>query len=87
MYARNPYASEDAVRTIVFSGGVRFLSFPVPKTVRGDIAQLARAPALQAGCQGFKSPYLHDCSCKCFVYSCEVIFEKRGKGKKTKELK
>ena len=26
---------------------------------QGDIAQLARAPALQAGCQGFESPYLH----------------------------
>ena len=26
----------------------------------GDIAQLARAPALQAGCQGFESPYLQD---------------------------
>ena len=26
----------------------------------GDIAQLARAPALQAGCQGFESPYLQE---------------------------
>ena len=25
---------------------------------KGDIAQLARAPALQAGGQGFKPPYL-----------------------------
>ena len=26
--------------------------------INGGIAQLARAPALQAGCQGFESPYL-----------------------------
>ena len=25
----------------------------------GPVAQLARAPALQAGCQGFESPQLH----------------------------
>ena len=28
-------------------------------TIYGDIAQLARAPALQAGGQGFDSLYLH----------------------------
>ena len=52
MYARNPYASEDAVRTIVFSDGVRFLSFPVPLEQQaraaiikyGTVAQLVRAP-------------------------------------------
>ena len=27
----------------------------------GDIAQLARAPALQAGGPGFESPCLHQC--------------------------
>ena len=27
----------------------------------GDIAQLARAPALQAGSQGFEPPYLQKC--------------------------
>ncbi len=29
-----------------------------PPRMKGDIAQLARAPALQAGGQGFKPPYL-----------------------------
>ena len=28
-------------------------------TVHGAVAQLARAPALQAGCQGFESLQLH----------------------------
>ena len=30
-----------------------------PKSIFGAIAQLARAPALQAGCPGFESPSLH----------------------------
>ena len=29
------------------------------KQTNGDVAQLARAPALQAGGQEFDSPYLH----------------------------
>ena len=49
MYARKPYASEDAVRTSVCSDGVRFLSFPVPSGSAaiikyGTVAQLVRAP-------------------------------------------
>ena len=81
MYARKPYASEDAVRTSVCSDGVRFLSFPVPKTVRGDIAQLARAPALQAGCQGFKSPYLH-INLSLTIFKEDMLFENIGKGRR-----
>ena len=32
---------------------------PPPSRLRGAVAQLARAPALQAGGQGFESPLLH----------------------------
>ena len=32
---------------------------PRAKALRGPVAQLARAPALQAGGQGFKSPQVH----------------------------
>ena len=39
----------------------------------GDIAQLARAPALQAGGQGFDSLYLHHANIK---HSCNMkVFE------------
>ena len=52
MYARKPHASEDTVRTRVFSDSVRFLSFPVPLEQQaraaiikyGTVAQLVRAP-------------------------------------------
>ena len=58
MYARKPHASglfENS--SDFFDSPAFFLS--LCRKRRGDIAQLARAPALQAGCQGFKSPYLH----------------------------
>ena len=37
----------------------RVLSLPMHLR-HGGIAQLARAPALQAGCRGFESPCLHE---------------------------
>ncbi len=39
------------------------------KLVFGDVAQLARAPALQAGGQEFDSPYLHHTDFMSVFYS------------------
>ena len=46
-----------------YGPGVRFLSFPgLPsgRTREGELAQLARASALQAEGQGFEPPILQD---------------------------
>ena len=36
-----------------------FVNSSLVTSIDGDVAQLARAPALQAGGQEFDSPYLH----------------------------
>ena len=38
----------------------------------GDIAQLARALALQARCQGFESPYLHNAILRMYYYISKI---------------
>ena len=46
----------------------------------GDIAQLARAAALQAVGRGFKSHYLHESGDSPRVDRSEVVFDTLGKG-------
>ncbi len=41
----------------------RLVVLPLRWTPLGDVAQLARAPALQAGGRGFESHRLHECPC------------------------
>jgi hypothetical protein len=41
---------------------------------RGDIAQLARAPALQAGGPGFESLCLHQVKCKVYGITVKYTF-------------
>ena len=47
----------------------------------GDIAQLARAPALQAGGQEFDSPYLHQDRFNIYLKHIEKYIDKLMKGK------
>ena len=52
--------SERKVKASVYGAVLEHGSlFPEPSSRRGDLAQLARASALQAEGQGFKSPNLH----------------------------
>ena len=47
----------------------------------GDVAQLARAPALQAGGQEFDSPYLHQNRFNIYLKHIEKYIDKLMKGK------
>ena len=51
------------------------------KLIHGAVAQLARAPALQAGGQEFDSPYLHQNRFKIYLKHIEKYIDKLMKGK------
>ena len=55
--------------------------YALDKLLNGDVAQLARAPALQAGGQEFDSPYLHQGKRQSLSKHIEKYIDKLMKGK------